>query len=558
MNISLAQINTTPRDFQGNLDKIFAAIAQAAKDQSRIVVFPELTIPGYLTRDMVYSRDYVRTCLENLQRVVNVSSKYPNLYIVLGYIDTNRTGVGKPYQNMAAVINNGVVVATYAKQLLPFYDVFDEARYFEPGNSPAIVEIDGVKWGITICEDLWNDKGSDDYNYKKNPLRAYRKLGIKNIISLNSSPFVRGKPRKRIDLFSKSELDTLVYVNQIGGQDELVFDGNSFILKANEGHGFFEPDMQEGVFTATPQKMGLNINLTASSAENELATISKVLDIGIRDYVRKSGFTDVVVASSGGIDSAIVIAKACDALGAEHVHGIRMPSIYSSKGSVDDALLLHQNLGCHDYLHPIAHEDLIKDFAKSFRIVGDYNKVADENIQARLRGNALMFFSNALGALPLTTGNKTEMAVGYFTIYGDSCGGFAPISDLYKTEVYDLARYLNHNREIIPNEIVNKAPSAELRPDQTDESSLLPYSILDKIVKEYVEEYIGSFDNFAKKYPKLKTWANTEKAPTEYRRIIKLIDSAEYKRRQAAPGIKLSQVAFGTGRRLPIVKGVLL
>jgi NAD+ synthase (glutamine-hydrolysing) len=580
MNALLCQTNTTPGDFASNVQQIKDCIEEGIDKEVDLIIFPELSIPGYLCRDMMHQKGFIEKNLSSLQEITQhykscMAKKSP--HVVVGYIDRNTSGSGKPFRNMAAVIKDGIVIATYAKHLLPFYDVFDEGRYFEPGTELTVVEIAGKKWGIAICEDVWNDKGSDDYNYNKNPLSEYRNIGIKNIISINSSPYVKGKPDRRIDVLKKGDFDSFIYVNQVGGQDELVFDGHSFVL-SNGGLVTYMNDeisasatlmplkSQSKLWNDTNSKYLLGSTWRCDTVVKSEKQLYDVLKMGLRDYIHKSGFKEVVVGSSGGIDSALVLALACDAIGAKNVHAIRMPSIHSSQGSRLDALQLHKNLGCHDYLINIDHIDLINHIVSNVKVINsdmrnrDYNKIADENIQARLRGNIVMHFSNAWGALPLTTGNKTELALGYCSIFGDMAGGFAPINDLYKMDVYSMAEYVNSkaHKEIIPDSILAKAPSAELAPNQTDEGNLkLPYVVLDKIVESYIEDYVGDFNNFRSLHDgnkNLKEWFKQDSAKAEYEHKIKLIDRNEFKRRQAAPGIKVCKVAFGTGRRLPIVK----
>jgi NAD+ synthase (glutamine-hydrolysing) len=582
MKVQLSQINTTPRDFKGNVAKIIHGIDLANERGCELVVFPELSVPGYLSQDLMYTKRYVSENLRYLYEIV-AHSKNKKPHIVLGYIGLNQKGIGKPFTNMTAVIHNGVIVATYQKQLLPFYDVFDEGRYFEPGNSPTVVNIGGRKWAILCCEDAWNDKGSDDYNYSNNPLETYRKLGIKNFISINSSPFVCGKPDRRAEMLSKSlePGGTFIYLNQVGGQDELLFDGHSFVLQGREDRIAFRHVCPVKETHDLVEIMD-NLNYSATFAEETRSssfhlslreTPAHLLDalvLSLRDYVRKTGFKQVVLGSSGGIDSAVVACIACEAVGAENVHCIRMPSVYSSELSKTDAGQLHMNLGCHDYQYPITHLDIVDKMKSCLTCNGNnYDPIADENIQARLRGVTLMHFSNAYGALLLTTGNKTELALGYYTLYGDSCGGFGVIKDLYKMQVYEMARYINKIRKnVIPNSIINKAPSAELAPGQEDEKALLPYVILDQIVQSYIEDYIDNFEDFALQQKAAQStleselrcnilleWLTSSKAEENYYRMITKIDRNEFKRRQSAPGTKVSKVSFGTGRRLPIAKG---
>jgi len=566
MKIVTAQTNTTPLDFKGNTDQIKQAMKIAKTDKNiKLVVTPELSIPGYLVKDLVYNHDFVHNNLKWLQKIVSFSTN-SKFYTVVGYVDKNYNGQGKPFRNMLAVIKDGTVVARYQKQLLPFYDVFDEGRYFEPGNKLSVIEIDGEKWGLTICEDVWNDKGIDDYNYKTNPLAGYREMGVNNIISINSSPFVIGKTKKRIETLRQSFTNgTLIYVNQIGGQDDLVFDGHSLVVQDGrityKAITSLKPTF-DTTKTSKPNYIDINImEKVKGSEECQLNLLWQMLILGLRDYIQKNGFNSVVFGSSGGIDSAVIAALACEAIGPENVYGIRMPSVHSSNHSVDDAKKLQKNLGFNDYLLPIEHIELLKKYNKTFKKLKTqkgYNDVADQNMQARIRGAAVMHASNAFGMLPLSTGNKSELSVGYCTIYGDMCGGFAPISDVYKTLVYKLAGYFNKTKkkELIPQNIIDKPPSAELAPDQKDDDSLLPYDILDPILCAYIEHYIGSFEDFKRfnKDETVKKWTKSKNAKKQYDRMISLVDRSEFKRRQAAIGIKVSSVAFGSGRRVPITK----
>ena len=565
MKILIAQINTIPGDFNGNTQKIIDALQVAKSDGNiKLVVSPELGIPGYLVKDMIYEQGFVEKNLNSLAKIVKETEKIPGVTVIVGYIDLNRKGIGKPFHNMAAVIKDGVVIATYKKQLLPFYDVFDEGRYFEPGNENCIIDVEGTKFGIAICEDAWNDKGTDNYHYKRHPLVGYSRAGVRNFVVINSSPYEYLKPDVRLSMLqriSRSYNGYIVYANQVGGQDELVFDGHSVII--HQGNiRYIAGESEENVVFDTEDKTSATFKSVISDYQNP--TVSPVFAFekhdnyylmfdmlvrGLRDYVRKSGFKSIVLGSSGGIDSALSCAIGCEALGPENVHAIRMPSNISSRGSIDDALKLHQNLGCRDYCIPIEYNQLTIDI-KLGGINKTINSVADENIQARLRGMIVMYFSNAWGMLPVSTGNKSELAVGYCTLYGDMCGGFGMLSDVWKTQVYALARYYNvlRNDKLIPDAIMTKAPSAELAEDQTDEKSLLPYPILDVILKACIEEHITDFKLFVNKYP------NCHCMVEDYDRIIGLVNRSEFKRRQAAPGIKLSKVAFGSGRRFPIVK----
>jgi NAD+ synthase (glutamine-hydrolysing) len=573
MKVCLGQINTTPGDFAGNLEKVRLGIEAASKAQADLVVFPELTLPGYLSQDLIYNPDFIECNLQALQEVVEMS-RYcnPGLHIVIGYIGKN-TGVGKPFTNLAGVINQGRLIHIYQKQLLPFYDVFDELRYFEPGNELTVFNIGSVTVGLAICEDLWNDKGSDDYHTADNPLQNYRAAGVDVLVSINSSPFVHGKCQQRLEQIVPATSDgpAIVYVNQCGGQDELVFDGQSFV--ADLGAVRY---LSSTIFNDSFDLVEIfdDTRVAPELVETETVPLADLLVLGLRDYVKKSGFSQIVLASSGGVDSAVVCKLACDAVGAENVHAIRMPSIFSSPHSRDDAKLLHENLGCWDYEVPIEHESLVQNLNEHFSVhtdsanivvrktsAGGYSAVADENIQARLRDVYLMHFSNAYGAMPLSTGNKTESGCGYYTHF-DMNFSYAPIKDLYKFEVVDLAS----SDTRIPENIWRKPPSAELAVGQTDEESLLPYALLDPIVMSYVEDYVTSFERFRAwvatpvrqkitgNMQTLMDWLDREGAVNDYERIVSLIGRMEYKRRQTCPGTKVSKVAFGIGRRIPIVE----
>ena len=582
MRVCIGQINTTPGDFDGNLERIKKGIDIADAGQCDAVVFPELTIPGYLSQDLLYDSVFIDRNLEALQEICDYSINCPRLNIVVGCIGRNEAA-GKPFFNMAAVIVDGQIVSRYKKQLLPFYDVFDELRYFEPGRELTVVEIAGKKVGITICEDLWNDKGSDDYNYSGNPMDLYRKLDVGVIFSLNSSPFVHGKCWRRIEVIAPGSEPglTIVYVNQVGGQDELVFDGQSFVVRDGDLL-YLSSEVATDSFDIVDLEDTEVLLADVHRRENREAILSRsiglydLLVLCLRDYVQKSGFNQLVLASSGGVDSAVVCKIACDAIGAENVHAIRMPSIYSSAHSRDDALQLHKNLGCWDYEVPIEHQSVVDMLNHHFDGHDDdnnlvrrqlssnnYGSVADENMQARLRDIYVMHFSNAFGAMPLSTGNKTESACGYYTHF-DMNFSFAPIKDLYKFQVVDIAK--QHSE--IPENIWKKPPSAELAENQSDEASLLPYAVLDAIVHAYVEDYVSTFPGFGEwlrqqlssgnsisgDHEYLLTWAQGNSAEQEFQRIRSLIGKMEYKRRQTCPGTKVSKVAFGIGRRIPIVE----
>jgi NAD+ synthetase len=561
-----------------------------------LIVFPELTIPGYLCKDLIYTEGFIEKNHQRLNDILTlINTEFTLLKhtrVVVGYFDKNNEGIGKPFKNKLAVIHNGIIEGTYTKHLLPHYDVFDEARYCEPGTEHLVLKIRKHKVGFTICEDLWQDKMVDDYNYKDNPVQYYRSVGCDTIVNISSSPFTKEKPNLRQNMIQKISQDgdlTVIYCNQQGAHDELVFDGRSTIVSRGNPHIILEANLDSinMELCTVNEKVDppLIPNIVIQTSESKFAYLFNVMKLALRDYIVKSGFKTIVIGSSGGIDSAVVAALASHAIGPENVHCIMMPSIFSSIGSVSDAQELHKNLGCNEYIIPIDPKSFYEKFEKGytegticdktdihnvFERYHDHQPSADENLQARMRALNIMFFSNAFGALALTTGNKTELATGYFTLYGDSCGGYAPIKDLYKMEVYGLANWMNKKfKNVIPENIINKAPSAELAPNQTDEASLLPYPILDTIVKAFVEDYITTPEGFEiwcqtnrtldgyKDLNLIQTFAyidNDVNWRIQYERIIKLINFNEFKRQQSAPGIKVSKVAFGTGRRVPLVK----
>lgn len=572
MKIVIGQINPISCDFFGNLEQIKNAMDKAVEENADLVVLPELAISGYLCKDAMYNEGFVQSNLNVLSRIQAKSSFCKNLTVVVGYVEQNNTGVGRPFFNSAAIIKNGTIIGNYRKHLLPFYDVFDEGRYFEAGNELTIVTIGNVKFGVIICEDGWaSDKGAMDHFYNVNPVSKYNALGIKNFIWINSSPYSLGKPTKRLTVGAcisapnqhNQNGGLVIYANQIGGMDDLVFDGNSFV--SENGMAMFTCGIKKDNYL-----IDTSISYGFQTVYDGIKELEELLVMALHDYVKKSGFNDIVVASSGGIDSALVLCLACQAIGSDHVHAIMMPSIHSSSGSVDDAKTLHKMLGCHEYLVNIDHIPVLKNINKELGAIdlansfGKYMSVADENIQARMRAIVLMHFSNAFGAFPLTTGNKSENATGYCTLGGDTMGGFAPLQDLYKTQVNILSSCMPQ----MPKQILNKPPSAELAPNQKDEEALLPYGILDMIIYAYVELRISSLMSFiniptnlyastfsvnhVEKF--MEMFLKMDDYQQKYEKIIRLIDGSEFKRRMAAPGIKVSKIAFGTGRRFPVVK----
>jgi NAD+ synthetase len=540
MKAALAQINTTVGDISGNEAKILAAYARGVAAGADLVVAPELALTGYPPRDLVLSDDFIAKNLAALERLAR---KTGNTALVTGYIGLNEVRPGRKATNAIALLQNGKVIATRTKTLLPTYDVFDEDRYFEPATENAPVDFNGTKIGLTICEDVWNDEDFwDDRRYRRNPAFELTAAGAKIIINASASPWHLGKNRVRHDMLAKLAAKSqcpVVYCNLVGGNDELIFDGASLAFNGHgerlaEGRMFAEDFIVVDLEHPPLQK-------TNAPADEEL--VYRALVLGTRDYLHKCGFKSAVLGLSGGIDSALTAAIAADALGRENVQGVALPSQFSSQGSLDDARKLAQNLGIGFDVIPIqpmfvsAKEQLKSVFA------GRAEDTTEENIQARLRGVILMAMSNKFGSLLLTTGNKSELAVGYCTLYGDMCGGLAVISDVPKTMVYRVSKWLNREREIIPPDSLTKPPSAELRPNQTDQDSLPPYEVLDAILNAYVVE--------GRTVAEIIRSGHDE--PT-VRRVVRLINLNEYKRRQAAPGLKITTKAFGVGRRVPVAQ----
>ncbi len=540
MNIAISQINTTVGDFDGNSDKIVDAWRHADEAGAELVVLPELALCGYPPRDLLAKPTFLR---QNQVALDRLAKRGGRAVAVVGYASVNETNSGRPARNSAAVLRDGQVAALRHKTLLPTYDVFDEDRYFEPATDNTPVEILGKKIGITICEDIWNDEVFlNDRRYGRSPTDELTGGGAELLLNLSASPWNLGKEHSRHVLLSQLSTKAgcpVVYCNLVGGNDELVFDGGS---QYYNGHGvlgasgamFAEDLLLVDTETIVPK---------SSDTSGDDEKIHKALSLGVRDYLHKCGFASAVIGLSGGVDSAVTAAVAVDALGAENVRGVAMPSQYSSQGSLEDAEHLANALGIQYDVVPIepVFEQLKSQLGEIFE--GLNEDTTEENMQARIRGNILMSMSNKFSSLLLTTGNKSELAVGYCTLYGDMCGGLAVISDLPKTKVYSLAKWINRDREIIPESTLTKPPSAELRPGQVDQDSLPPYDILDNILEAYVVDGQDAEAIIA---------SGHDKATVE--RIIRLINLNEYKRRQAAPGIKITSKAFGVGRRIPVAK----
>lgn len=542
MRVGLAQVNPTVGDLVGNVALILREYATAAGAGCDIVAFPELSITGYPPEDLVLKPGFLADNMRALNTVVEATG---NCMAVVGFVDSVAVqvegGEERILFNAAAVAQNGKILGVYRKQLLPNYSVFDEERYFTPGPSiQDIFSCNGIPFAVSICEDLWVG----------DPTEQQAQQGAKLCISINGSPFHRNKPTQRDELVSsraRSNGVVVAYVNQIGGQDELVFDGGSLVADAHgviqaRGTSFSE-DLMVCDVSALGDVVCVSAQGEANTASSELERVHAALVLGTRDYVKKNGFTDVVIGLSGGIDSALVAAIAVEALGAEHVHGVSMPSRYSSDGSKDDALVLAQNLNIACQSVPIepAFAAYLSMLEESF--AGKAEDLTEENLQSRVRGMILMALSNKHGWMVLTTGNKSELAVGYFTLYGDSVGGFAIIKDVLKTTVYELCEWINERagKSLIPRATIDKAPSAELRPDQRDDQSLPAYEVLDAILEMYVEFDLTASDIIARGYDEVLV-----------RRIARLVDMNEYKRRQCPPGVRVSTKAFGKDRRLPI------
>lgn len=544
MKVALAQINPIVGDVDGNTARILDSMSQAANAGADIVLVPELAVVGYPPKDLLLKRGLIE---RNLMAVEKIAKASRDVAVVIGHVAVNDASQGKGIYNAASVVWRGNVVLTYAKRLLPTYDVFDESRYFDPGTTPGVCALDlaggRVKIGLTICEDIW----TDDLHFSRrlygdDPVSDLASANVDVVFNIGSSPFAIGKPQRRVELFRKKATQAnkpLVYVNQVGGNDDLVFDGASGAIDSegrvlarcrsfDEDFAIVDLKSQEGQVAGLPDKE---------------EAIYRAIVLGTRDYVSKCGFEQVVIGVSGGIDSAVTAAIAVAAVGKDRVHCVAMPSRFSSRHSLEDAESLAVALGT-DY-RVIAIEDIHAATEGVLRshFEGTPADVTEENIQARARGSVLMALSNKFGWLLLTTGNKSELAVGYCTMYGDMCGGLAVLSDVPKTMVYRVARYINQRAgsELIPNRTITKPPSAELRENQTDQDSLPSYDVLDAILERYVERQQCATEIAAAGFDERTV-----------RDVIRKVDRNEYKRQQAATGIKITSRAFGSGWRMPI------
>jgi NAD+ synthase/NAD+ synthase (glutamine-hydrolysing) len=560
LKITVAQLNWMVGDIAGNVAKMTAAARQAAQDGADLVVFSELSITGYYPGDLLDEPDFLARAAQGLVDLQAASLDFPTLHWIVG-APLAREGAGKRLQNALLVIKAGAVVLRYAKQLLPTYNIFDELRHFAPGPDVArVLRIGRAQVGLMICEDGWNDAGAD---YAVNPFSRLADAAPDLVVSINASPSDIGKREMRHQVFGDACRRygfPLLYVNQVGGQDQVVFDGASFALDTTgavcyEARRFVEDvttlRFDDGAFSADD---GAALAPVPAAGLSTMAFYREQIVLGLRDYARRCGFTQAVIGSSGGIDSALTLALAVEALGADNVAAITMPSVYSSAGSVDDSVTLCANLGVTLHTHPIA--DTVAAFAAQFEAsFGQPLKgLPQENLQARVRGTTLMEYSNAFGHLLLTTGNKSEISVGYCTLYGDTNGGLGLIGDLYKTEVFALARHVNEaaGRELIPTAIIDKAPSAELAPDQRDTDSLPPYPVLDEILKLLIEGGRLAPREFAAATSFVARLRTEPEGEALLQRVRGMIARNEYKRRQAPPIIRVRSRAFGTGRQMPI------
>jgi NAD+ synthase (glutamine-hydrolysing) len=557
MRIGLAQINTIVGDLAGNSRRILEAYQALVAQGAELVIYPELVVSGYPPRDLLFKKRFVADVEQATRELATKIGAVPAL---IGYTEANATGTGRSAFNSAAFCHQGKILSSARKCLLPTYDVFDEDRYFEPASAPIVVEFGGRRIGVTICEDIWTHAMISTrrlYNGVE-PVRQLAAQRCDVMVNLSASPWNHGKGDVRHKLVADTARQLacpVAYVNAIGGNDELLFDGRSVVCDAQGkvigGLAAFREQLQVvEVGRVVPTSRSSNAAHPEDSPyrhptfeQPDLADIYDALVLGVRDYAQKTGFKKALLGLSGGIDSALTAVIAAEALGPKNVIGVSLPSVISSQHSKDDARILATNLGIE--FHTLSIADTVGAAEKTLAPIfaGRPRDIAEENIQARARGLLLMAISNKFGALLLTTGNKSELAVGYCTLYGDMCGGLAVISDVFKMQIYALSRWINRHKEIIPVSSIDKAPSAELRPDQTDQDSLPPYETLDAILKGYVEEGLSRADIVAQGFDQ-----------TVVNDIVRKVDLNEYKRKQAAPGLKITPLAFGVGRRIPIVQ----
>jgi NAD+ synthetase len=540
VNIGFAQINPTVGDLRGNRDRILAAYRDLVARGADLVLTPELALTGYPPQDLVFKSRFVPA---NLGALEELHAEIGEVPLVVGFIDVN-TGPGQPFHNAAAVLQRGQPRRVVHKSLLPTYDVFDEDRYFEPGTNTEPIEIGGVPFGITICEDIWTTDYLPRHLYGTSPLAALVEKGASAILNLSASPFCLGKSARRAEMLSivaTQHLVPIFYCNAVGGNDQLIFDGNSLAISSLGLITGKLAAFREDLAILDLDTLGDGRVPTVFQSEPE--ELYHALSLGTRDYLHKCGFKSAVLGLSGGIDSAVTACLAVEALGPDNVLGVTMPTKFSSEGSVADSLALASALGIRCLQIPI--QESFDAFRQQFRAIfaGLPEDTTEENMQPRLRGMTLMALSNKFGHLLLTTGNKSEVAVGYCTLYGDMCGGLAVISDVPKVTVYRLAEWINREREIIPRDTITKPPSAELKPDQRDQDTLPPYEVLDPILELYVEQQLSVAEIIARGWDE-----------TTVRWVARRVDFNEYKRAQAVPGLKVTGRAFGVGRRMPVAQ----
>ena len=552
MKIAIAQLNPTIGDITYNAQQIITAAKEAAAQNVRLLLTPELSLCGYPPRDLLLDPGFVELIGKELKAIAFQLPK--NMAVLIGTVEINPHAASKgqkPLYNSMALLDGGKVKQVFHKRLLPTYDVFDEDRYFEPGYEANYFTLDGTTFGVSICEDLWNDERFwGKRSYEVNPIEELAQLGVDVIINLSASPYTVGKQQLREAILHHAATayqKPILYVNQVGGNDDLVFDGNSVALNragsiVDRAQGF-DTDLIMVELAALISNSYDPATFKTGEKESENAEIFSALVLGVKDYARKCSFRQAILGLSGGIDSALVAAIASEALGAENVLGVLMPSPYSSEHSISDAVDLVNNLGIRSQKLEIKAAMEVYDRLLEPMFAGTEFGIAEENIQSRIRGNLLMAIANKFGYLLLSTGNKSEMAVGYCTLYGDMNGGLAVIADVPKTRVFELCRWLNRQQEVIPNNIISKPPSAELKPDQKDADSLPDYEILDDILERMICQHQSSAEIVAGGHD-----------PAIVSKVRALVTRAEFKRRQAPPGIKITDRAFGTGWRMPIAK----
>jgi NAD+ synthase (glutamine-hydrolysing) len=540
VKIALGQINPTVGDFSGNAAKIIGFAGQARAAGAHLILFPELSVCGYPPRDLVERPSFVA---RNRETAKQIAAQTRGIAVICGLVTSADAETGKAVMNSAALLQDGGIAFVQSKMLLPTYDVFDEMRNFAPAKSQSLFSFCGKQMALTICEDAWNDKHFWNKRlYTVDPVEALVQAGGNFVLNISASPFWLGKRelrRKMLATIARQDKVPVVLVNQVGGNDSLVFDGSSLVLNAAGEIVAQGKSFEEDLIYFDSDRLSGDLH---EQVEGEEVSAYAALVLGTRDYVSKCGFRQVIIGLSGGIDSALTACIASDAVGPENVIGVGMPGPYSSSGSIEDARSLARNLGIRFELLCIT--EIFESYRKTLQklFAGRKEDATEENLQARARGALLMALSNKFGAIVLSTGNKSELGVGYCTLYGDMVGGLAVISDVPKTLVYRLSRYVNSRRPVIPQASLEKSPSAELRPDQKDIDSLPPYEVLDTILEEYIEdshtaEQIGADHGYDL---------------TLVQKVIQMVDRAEYKRQQAAPGLKISPKAFGSGRRFPI------